>query len=253
MMTGYRALIGCILTNLLLMIMLSSVALADSKVYQNSETGYVVRIVDDANLLSYEEEEKLVEDMKPVTKHGNAAFVSVYNYDSSTRTYAENHADGLIGSNGTLFLIDMGRREIYIYSQGAVWGKVTNSKARSITDNVYRHASAGSYYSCASAAFRQITAVLEGRLIAEPMKLISGILLSLLIGLVINFQIVRSTRKQNKPVKSSDLAAIGAAAGAGIITASAIEVYERIYSSSSDGGSDGSSGGGGGGGGGHSF
>ena len=122
-MTGYRALIGCILTNLLLMIMLSSVALADSKVYQNSETGYVVRIVDDANLLSYEEEEKLVEDMKPVTKHGNAAFVSVYNYDSSTRTYAENHADGLIGSNGTLFLIDMGRREIYIYSQGAVWGK----------------------------------------------------------------------------------------------------------------------------------
>ena len=42
--------------------------------YTNSETGYKVVLIDDANLLTFMEENKLIEDMKPLTKYGNIAF-----------------------------------------------------------------------------------------------------------------------------------------------------------------------------------
>ena len=250
MMRRSRTIGVCILA-VILSVLLPFTALAKSYVYKNSETGYVVRVMDSENLLSAEEEAKLVEDMKPVTKYGNAAFASVHNYRSSTRSYAESHARELIGDNGVLFLIDMGRREIYIYSKGDVWRKVTNSKARSITDNVYSYASAKNYYSCASAAFKQIVDVLEGKTIPEPMKIISGILLSLLMGLIINFHFVRKTREQKNAGDQSGKTVLGRAAGRGIIMISSSEVYKRVRRGSGGGGMGGS--GGGGGGGGHSF
>lgn len=252
-----NSIIGVCIIAVLISIMLPCVALADSYVYKNPETGYEVRIVDQADLLSAGEEAKLTEDMKPITKYGNVAFVSLQINDSSTATYAKNHALEFIGSNGSLFLIDMDNREIYIYSKGDVWRAVTNSKARSITDNVYRHASKGRYYVCASEAFRQITGTLEGRSIPEPMKIISGILLSLLIGLNINFKIVRKTRNQEEAENQSRQTVPGTAAGTGILEASSMEVYKRVHNTASRGGVGGVGGvggsGGGGGGGGHSF
>ena len=102
--------------------MLPCVVLADSDVYQNTETGYVVRIVDYANLLSAEEESELAEDMKPITKYGNAAFVSLQDNYSSTVSYAEDHASEFIGSNGSMFLIDMDNRERAAYRCGLFHG-----------------------------------------------------------------------------------------------------------------------------------
>ena len=257
MMRRNRALGGCILA-VLISIMLPCVVLADSDVYQNTETGYVVRIEDYANLLSAEEEAELAEDMKPITKYGNAAFVSLEDNNSSTVSYAENHASEFIGSNGSMFLIDMDNREIYIYSKGEVWGVVTNSKARSITDNVYQYASTRHYYSCASEAFRQITEVLEGGGIPEPMKIISGILLSLWIGVIINFHYVQKTRKQEEDENLPKQIVHGAGTGAGTIKITSTDVYKRVLGGggSGGGGGGGSFGGGGGssgGGGGHSF
>ena len=227
-------------------------------VYQNTATGYVIRIEDYANLLSAEEESELAEDMKPITKYGNAAFVSLQDNYSSTVSYAEDHASEFIGSNGSMFLIDMDNREIYIYSKGEVWGVVTNSKARSITDNVYQYASTRHYYSCASEAFRQITEVLEGGGIPEPMKMISGILLSLWIGVIINFHYVQKTRIQEEDENLPKQIVHGAGAGAGTIKITSTDVYKRVLGGggSGSGGGGGSSGGGGGssgGGGGHSF
>lgn len=159
-----RALGGCILA-VLISIMLPCVVLADSDVYQNTETGYVVRIEDYANLLSAEEEAELAEDMKPITE------------------------------------------------------------------------------------------TLEGGGIPEPMKMISGILLSLWIGVIINFHYVQKTRKQEEDENLPGQIVHGAGAGAGTIMITSTEVYKRVRSGGgSSGGGGGSSGGGSsGGGGGHSF
>ena len=81
-----NSIIGVCIIAVLISIMLPCVALADSYVYKNPETGYEVRIVDQADLLSAGEEAKLTEDMKPITKYGNVAFVSLQINDSSTAT-----------------------------------------------------------------------------------------------------------------------------------------------------------------------
>ena len=63
---------------------------ADTR-YTNPDTNYQIVIIDDLDLLTDEEEKMLVEDMKPVTAYGNAAFWTTeeyaYNEISSSRFY----------------------------------------------------------------------------------------------------------------------------------------------------------------------
>ena len=60
-------------------------AAADTR-YTNPDTNYQIVIIDDLDLLTDEEEKMLVEDMKPVTAYGNAAFWT-------TEEYAYNEID----------------------------------------------------------------------------------------------------------------------------------------------------------------
>ena len=135
---------------------------AEASVYKNSETGWQVIVDDRADLLTDEEESRLASEMEPVTAYGNAAFISCY-ASGSTSSYAKDLYRDLFGSDsGTIFMIDMENRNIWIQSNGAIYRTITKSYANTITDNVYKYASRGDYYGCASNAFSQICTLLEG-------------------------------------------------------------------------------------------
>lgn len=227
--------------------------------------GYRLIIEDDASLLTEEEEKKLYEEMKKTTQYGNVVFKTINkNPKYSTSTYAEEfyHSKFGFGENGTLFLIDMHYREIYIFSDGSIYNTITKSKALSITDNTYSYASASKYFECAEEAFKEINTLLSGRKIAEPMRIITSFILSLVIAAIIGFLITikKASLKiaTNRDIVNNINKKIVII---GDITAEKTgqrKVYNPPSSSSSSGGGHSSGGGGGGGhssggGGGHRF
>ena len=172
-------------------------------VYENAN-GYEVVIDDEADLLTADEETKLLQTMQPITEYGNVAFKSV---DTGTAIVTSRFADqyyrDLWGNeSGTVFVIDMGSRMIYIHSVGAVYGSLKKSYANTITDNVYTYATKGEYAVCAQNAYEQIYTVLEGGRIAQPMKYISNALFAFLLSFVLLYVIVKLVSKAKKPSKS---------------------------------------------------
>ena len=162
-------------------------------VYTNPDTGYVIYIADEENLLTDSEETQLVENMKPITQYGNAGFVSCENNSVSTKQYAEQRYSSVFGSeSGTLLLIDMGMREFYIRNNGAISKIITTAYSNTISDNIYKYASDRYYYKFASLCFMQETELLRGGKIAQPMRYISAALLALILGLLLNYLILRA-------------------------------------------------------------
>lgn len=250
--------ISAIILALLVFILPGSTALAS--VYENQETNYEIIIQDDADLLSDAEEAALLEDMKPISKYGNVAFVSISdNPRNSTQNYVREYYRLNFGrDSGTVFIIDMDERYIWIHSDGAIYKRITTSYANTITDNVYDYASDEEYYDCASLAFEQIYTVLEGGRIAQPMKYICNLLLALILALLINFFVVMGYSRSRKA--STREVHTGIYHKVDILNPTVTHTHQtKRYSpqsSSSGGGGGGHSGGGGGhsgGGGGHKF
>lgn len=219
--------------------------------WSNPDTGYLVIIDDEADLLSEEEESLLALTMQQITSFGHAAFKSVSSNSSSASYFAKNYYHELFGQeSGTLFLIDMDNREIYLFSDGSVYRVVTASYAYTITDNVYRYASNSNYYLCASEAFSQVHTLLSGSKIAQPMKYISNALLALILAALINYFVAIILSGTAKPSKSELLGSIST--GFKFTDPYTTKTHQtKVYSPQSSGGGS-HSGGGGHSGGGHS-
>lgn len=230
----------------------------ETEIWENTETGYRVILEDDAALLDQSEKEQLSLKMQAITDYGNAIFKSIDYNPYSTSYFAEDFYHERIGTNsGCLFLIDMDNREIYIFSDGAVYKTITSSYADTITDNVYRYASKADYFGCALEAFAQIHTLLSGQKIAQPMKYISNLLLALILAALINYFVVRISSGTAKP---SDRELLQSVSTRFAFTNPQMQLthQSKVYSPPSNGGSGGGgrSGGGGGrsgGGGGHRF
>ena len=223
-------------------------------VYTNSETGYSVIIEDDASLLSNDEKSQLAETMKDITPYGDVAFKSIDYNPYSTSSFVEKYYHSLFGTgSGTVFLIDMDNRNIWIYSDGSIYSTITTAYANVITDNVYTYASDKDYFSCANKAFIQEAALLQGRRISQPMKYISNALLAIAIAILINYFIVRQTSRVRKASDNEIVNGVFANNAFNNVSVNFIR-QTRTYSprSSSSSGSSGGHSGGGGGGGGHS-
>lgn len=233
-----------------------SVSAESGALYTDPDTGYSVYIQDDADLLSDEEEAKLVEDMKPVTEFGNAIFVSNTESNNSTPQLARDYYRTYSGTDsGTLFMVDMYNRYIYIFSDGEIYKTVTRSYADTITDNTYAKASKGLYYECASEAFGQIHTLLEGGKIARPMKVITNILMAVCIAVILNYQLVMISRRKKYVSEKAAAEAITSFAAIAAVTPKFLKVTKQYIppaSSSGGGSSSGGYSGGGGGGGGYS-
>ena len=164
----------------------------DGVLYTNDETGYCVVINDQEDLLTEEEESRLLTQMQDLTRYGNAVFVSCSQTEyNETLDYAKNWYYGYFGNrSGTTLMIDMGQRMIALYSAGSNYEAVGREEGYVITDNIYAYASEGDYYGCAESAFRQVRTLLEGGRIARPMKYINNALLALILAVLINYGII---------------------------------------------------------------
>lgn len=221
------------------------------------ESGFQIIIDDQANLLSDEEETKLKEEMVKLTEFGNIAFVSIDENSTSAPVFADNYYHEHFGTeSGSLFLIDMDNRKIYIFSDGYNYSIITNSKANIITDNIYSYATYEHYYDCAYNAFEQMNTLLSGGKIFEPMRHLSNGVLAIVAAFFINFIIVLINSNVKKASNSEILKTCDISFNAANIVGRKTGTHS-VYSpqSSSSGGSSGGGGGGGhsGGGGGHSF
>ena len=107
---------------------------------------------------------------------------------SSTEDFAADYFDDVFGphDNGTIFVIDRCLNEIYLYSDGQAHKIITNSRARSITDNTYTYARDKDYYTCAYKVFAQIETLMQGKRIAEPMRYLCSALLAIVAALFLN-------------------------------------------------------------------
>lgn len=225
--------------------------------YFNDYTGYYIVIEDWADLLDEDEEELLFEKMEEISEYGNVALITVNNnpyYD--TEDYCNEIYDDYFGhESGTLFMIDMQERYIYLINDGYNKRIITNAYSNSITDNVYSYASDEDYFSCAYEAFDQVQTLLEGGRISQPMKYICNALLSLIIGFTITYIIVKIIHKNKTAHEDVVLDSIFAKTN--INNPNCIFLYQtQRYdppSSSGGGGGGGGRSGGGRSGGGHSF
>lgn len=226
----------------------------------NPDTGFGVRIEDNASLLQSGEETELIEHMYPVTQYGHAAFVTTTDAGGvSTTSFAKDCYQNLYGSeSGALFVIDMDNRYVYLYCKGEVYKIISKSYANTITDNVFRYARSGAYGECAIHAFDQVSAKLAGEKIARPMKHITNLLLAIVLAMGLCYFIIRKTGRSKAP-KRKEVLEMLAITGAGLTNpvirgAGSTRTYSpRKSSSGGGGGFRGGGGRGGGGGGGHSF
>jgi len=218
----------------------------DNKSYVNENTNFAVYIDDQKDLLTDIQEKSLVDDMKGITDFGNAIFVSI-DCTTSTSVCANNYYHQLVGAeSGTMFMIDMNDRMLYIFSDGKIYDVVTRPKAEVITDNTYRYASNGDYYGCASTAFNQINQLLVGEKIAEPMRYITNGLFAIFLGFLLCFSFIMASSKMNKNtriLKNNYIKSLELTNFVATITG-----HHTVYNPPSDsGGSSGWSSGGGGG------
>ena len=224
----------------------------------NKTSRYKVVIEDDAELLDEDELANLMEEMIPLTEYGHIAFKTISDNYTYTSSFASNYYHEKFGTeSGTLFLIDMDNRMIYIFSDGENYKFITNNKADIITDNVYTYASDERYYECASVAFEQIYTILQGGKIAEPMRHISNVFIAITLGFFTTFIYVLISsgirKASNREILKGCTVSFNVSDAYGVKTG-----QSRVYSPQSSGGSSGGGGGGGGGGssgggGGHSF
>lgn len=228
--------------------------------YTNQDTGYQVHIEDDAGLLSQEERESLAQQMQGITAYGNAMFKTIDENSTSTDSYARSYYRECFGTaSGTMFLIDMDNRNIWIRNDGQISRIVTNAYSDTITDNCYRYASKGDYYGCAQTVFLQIETLLKGQRIAQPMKYICNAFLAVIFSLLITLGLVRLMSRSVAPCHNDLLQAAPHEFWLNNPQAIYTHTTKRYDPPSSDsGGGGGSSSGGGGGsssgsGGGHSF
>ena len=113
-------------------------------VYAQSAATYAAKVLDEADLLTADQESQLLDVMQGITAYGNALFVSSDQVTGTTGEYAKSRYLSTFGEqSGIIFLIDMTNRELYIYSHNEMFQIITRNNAYTITDNVYTYATKG--------------------------------------------------------------------------------------------------------------
>lgn len=219
--------------------------------FKVSASGYKVILDDEADLFSESEEEQLKEKMQELVVYGNIMVVTISDNSTSTSSYAEWRYHSEFGtSSGTMFIIDMDNRNIYIFSDGNNYDVINDRIATIITDNIYRYASQEKYYECMYEGLDQAGKVLSGQRISQPMKYISNFILALILSASACFIYTVSKFRLKKFSRGELETSITKSFNVNSVEVRKIGQH-RVYSpQSSDSGGGGSSGGGGGGGGG---
>lgn len=231
-----------------LLLFITVLLLNINKVYASD---YSFVIEDDADLYTSEEEDMLKLDYKDIADKQNVYVKTATDTSDNTAYSAQQFYNSKFGdTNGTIFLIDMKNRQVYIYSNNATAEKITSKKANIITDNVYRYLSKEDYYEGTNKALYQMYKALNGMSIESPMLKITSILMGVLLGFILTFYGVLASSIQKKKDSDDDRDSLMKHEfNCYNLTRTFIRTYKVSSSSSSSGGSSGSSSSGGG----HSF
>ncbi len=146
---------------------------------------YQVRILDEANLLTKKEEEKLQKIMKPVTKKGNALLVTTKIGGDIESKAKEYYWKNFGNNSGVLLYLDDNSKDIYIYGKGVAYRNFTKRKNMVIIHDVNQYAGAGDYYGFAAKGFHEITELVMGKKIRSSMVYICNACLALGFSFVI--------------------------------------------------------------------
>jgi uncharacterized protein len=233
---------------LLFLCVLAAILLTGCGTHQKPANRGNIQISDTANLFSYDDLAELYVACEGLTEYGNVGiYTTNITLHTKTSLIASSTYDSWFGtSSGFLFVIDMLNREIYVETDGYIGDAVTPAKARSIADNVYKLASKGDYAGCAKKAVNQAKDLLNGYRIAEPMKYASNAVIAVLLGLLINFIVLRMlNRKKEVSVKELTDANRGSATFNGR-NVTVVTRHVTVIRHSGGGGSRGGFGGGGG-------
>ena len=216
-----------------------------------AEEAYTLRVDDEAELLSENEKALLLEDMRPLNAYGEAAFYSTRERGTAD-VLAERYFDRYFSTershSGVVFLIDMYTREVLIFTRGLLEKRVGRAGAYDITDKIYTYASYGDYYTCAKKAFEQVLSLAEGQRSFSPMRVICTLLLSLSLGLIAAYLIVRRASIHAAVKRGSDTLNARADVDMTVSEKRLVKSTKRRRESSSHGGGGFRGGGGGGGG-----
>lgn len=230
---------------------------AGERYYSVADSQYMIYFNDEEDLIDDSQESDLILTMAPITQYGNAAFMTTRIGSSYYEEATKDIYHGLFGNeSGTIFLIDMNNRQLIIFSDGTVYKTVTKSYASTITDNVYKMAKHGDYYGCAKEAFSEISTILSGSKIAQPMRHITNAMLAVFLSTLLLYFISRTISSQRAAGSSEILSAIGAEhrfSSGRALYSRRNRVYNPHTDSSSSGGGGGGGGGSSGGGGSHGF
>lgn len=204
---------------------------------------YEAIILDQADLLSKSEEQQLLSEMEDLLEYGNMIFATVVLNDGANY---ERHSEDLYyqyygNEPGVCFQIDMGNRKLTLSASTAM-ERMLGSEKDSIVDNIYKLATYGDYYGCASECFREIDLVLHDGEIAHDMKHIDNAILALIAGLLINFVIVLITSYKSIP-RRKILGAMGNVIDVKRVAVNKGKLTKKYSPRSSGSGSGGSSGG----------
>ena len=117
------------------------------------------KVVDDADLLSYDEEQEIQSMLDEFAGESGWTLFAVTTDDANGMTseeYADDFVDqNAIEENGVCFLIDMDNREIYMSTTGSAIRILTDHRIDSIMDNSYEYAGDGEYAKCFETMIRE--------------------------------------------------------------------------------------------------
>lgn len=117
------------------------------------------KVVDDADLLSYDEEQEIQSMLDEFAEESGWTLFAVTTDDANGMTseeYADDYVDqNALEENGVCFLIDMDNREIYMSTTGSAIRILTDHRIDSIMDDSYEYAGDGEYAKCFETMIRE--------------------------------------------------------------------------------------------------
>lgn len=118
------------------------------------------KVVDDADLLSYDEEQEIQSMLDEFAGESGWTLFAVTTDDANGMTseeYADDYVDqNAFEENGVCFLIDMDNREIYMSTTGSAIRILTDHRIDSIMDDSYEYAGDGEYARCFETMIREM-------------------------------------------------------------------------------------------------
>ncbi len=137
----------------------------DTVRFTNSDNGFVVRIVDEEDLLTPREIMLLSNDISDLTDYGDVIFWSCSVTEEQQQEQLDiwqNEKDGSVRST-CIMVINFETGYIHIYTGGDFHRKTKQKKLQEITDGIIPYINDGEYYTAVKEGFSQVSYQVTGK------------------------------------------------------------------------------------------